>query len=68
MVWDRGTYDLADGAGSNWPEARSKVLLHGEKLRGGFVPIHGGGRSTSPSQAKRWLSIKHRDEEIAAGR
>jgi bifunctional non-homologous end joining protein LigD len=38
------------------------VTLHGKKLEGGFVLIHSGKRSTNPSQRKRWLLIKHRDE------
>jgi hypothetical protein len=29
-----------------------------------FVLVHSGKRATSPSQRKRWLLIKHRDEFI----
>jgi bifunctional non-homologous end joining protein LigD len=38
------------------------VTLHGGKLEGGFVLVHTGKRSANPSQRKRWLLIKHRDE------
>jgi hypothetical protein len=38
------------------------VVLQGEKLRGGFTLIQTGRRSAGPSERKRWLLIKHRDE------
>lgn len=64
MVWDRGTYDLFDepSAAEQLARGEIKVVLHGRKLQGGFVLVHSGGRSNSPSGAKRWLLIKHRDE------
>ena len=64
MVWDLGTYETWDETPAEQQLARGefKVTLHGRKLGGGFVLIHSGKPSTSPSQKKRWLLIKHRDE------
>ena len=41
-----------------------RFILYGVKLRGEFVLIHSGARSSSPSRAKQWLLIKRRDEHI----
>lgn len=38
------------------------LMLHGKKIKGGFVLIHSGKRTTNPSQKNRWLLIKHGDE------
>jgi bifunctional non-homologous end joining protein LigD len=66
IVWDTGTYETSDEMPIEQQLARGdlKVTLHGRKLEGGFVLIHSGKRSTIPSQRKRWLLIKHRDEFI----
>jgi bifunctional non-homologous end joining protein LigD len=66
MIWDTGTYEPSDDIPIDQQLARGelKVTLHGSKLEGGFVLIHSGKRSTIPSQKKRWLLIKHRDEFI----
>jgi bifunctional non-homologous end joining protein LigD len=64
MVWDTGTYNAVDELPAEQQLARGelKFVLHGKKLRGGFVLVHIGKRSAHPSQKKRWLLIKHRDE------
>jgi bifunctional non-homologous end joining protein LigD len=66
MVWDTGTYETFDEMPVEQQLARGelKVMLHGKKLEGGFVLIHSGKRSTSQSQRRRWLLIKHRDQFI----
>ncbi|HEV8712410.1 MAG TPA: DNA polymerase ligase N-terminal domain-containing protein [Candidatus Binatia bacterium] len=66
MVWDKGTYESADGIPPDEQLARDKVevLLHGKKLRGGFALVRTGKRSAGPSERKRWLLIKHRDEQV----
>jgi bifunctional non-homologous end joining protein LigD len=66
MVWDTGTYETSDEmpVERQLPRGELKMTLHGKKLEGGFVLIHSGKRSTDPSQRKRWLLIKHRDEFI----
>ena len=64
IVWDRGAYE--QGGRVPWPEAIDRghavFVLHGEKLRGGFVlqRTHGGAKP-------QWLLIKRRDEEARPG-
>ncbi len=68
MVWDKGTYQPEDGIPQDEQLARGKinVVLHGKKLRGGFALVQTGKRAVGPSQGKRWLLIKHRDEHVDA--
>jgi bifunctional non-homologous end joining protein LigD len=64
MVWDEGIYEPEAEIPPDEQLARGKidVVLQGEKLRGGFSLIQTGRRSAGPSERKRWLLIKHRDE------
>jgi bifunctional non-homologous end joining protein LigD len=64
MVWDAGTFETEGDmpAANQLALGELKVTLHGHKLNGGFVLVHTGKRSENPSQQKRWLLIKHRDE------
>jgi len=59
IVWDRGTYE--QGGRVPWPQAlirgHAVFVLHGEKLRGGFVL-----QRTRPGAKAQWLLIKRRDE------
>lgn len=64
MLWDRGTYEPEDGEGEEalregYERGDLKVVLHGERLQGGWVLVwirrDEGGR-------RQWLLIKHRDE------
>lgn len=64
MVWDKGLYEPQ---GDSAPDEQLKqgkidVVLQGKKLRGGFTLIQTGRRSGVPSDRKRWLLVKHRDE------
>ena len=65
MVWDNGKYEPKDRTAPEEQLARGKidVVLDGEKLRGGFTVIQTGNRPDGPSDRKRWLLIKHRDEQ-----
>jgi bifunctional non-homologous end joining protein LigD len=56
VVWDRGTYEVEGELPPDQQLARGelKFVLHGEKLRGGFVLVRTSG--------KNWLLIKHRDQ------
>jgi DNA ligase D-like protein (predicted 3'-phosphoesterase) len=60
VVWDRGDYE--QGGRVPWPEALERghgvFVLHGEKLRGGFVL-----QRTRPGPKAQWLLIKRRDDE-----
>jgi bifunctional non-homologous end joining protein LigD len=64
MLWDRGTYEPEDGGGAKalregYERGDLKIVLHGKRLRGGWVLVRmrrdEGGRA-------QWLLIKHRDE------
>jgi DNA ligase D-like protein (predicted 3'-phosphoesterase) len=60
VVWDRGHYE--QGGRVAWPNALDRghgvFVLHGEKLRGGFVL-----QRTRPGPESQWLLLKRRDEE-----
>jgi bifunctional non-homologous end joining protein LigD len=62
MLWDRGTYEAEDGGGidalrEGYARGDLKFVLHGERLRGGWVLV----RMKRPGRPQ-WLLIKHRDE------
>jgi DNA ligase D-like protein (predicted 3'-phosphoesterase) len=60
IVWDRGHYE--QGGRVAWPEALDRghgvFVLHGEKLRGGFVL-----QRTRPGPKSQWLLLKRRDDQ-----
>jgi bifunctional non-homologous end joining protein LigD len=64
MLWDRGTYSAESDGGEDalregYERGDLKFVLHGKRLRGGWVLVRmkrdTGGRA-------QWLLIKHRDE------
>ena len=62
MLWDRGTYEAEGGGGvdslrDGYERGDLKFVLHGERLRGGWVLV----RMKRPGRPQ-WLLIKHRDE------
>jgi DNA ligase D-like protein (predicted 3'-phosphoesterase) len=65
VIWDRGAYE--QGGRVPWPEALDRghavFVLHGEKLRGGFVLQRTGGRGAKA----QWLLLKRRDDEARPG-
>ena len=64
MVLDKGTY-APDGDLSpeqQLAEGEIKVVLHGKKLRGGFVLVCPAGPLAEPVNKTRWLLIKRRDD------
>lgn len=67
IVWDRGTYDLAEDVPIAQQLARGKVVvvLKGKKLRGGFALIR--AKLGGASSRENWLLIKHRDEYAEKG-
>jgi DNA ligase D-like protein (predicted 3'-phosphoesterase) len=76
VVWDRGAYER--GGRVAWPEALERghavFVLHGEKLRGGFVlqrtePGRTGrtGHTGRAGLESQWLLLKRRDEEARPG-
>jgi bifunctional non-homologous end joining protein LigD len=64
MVWDKGTYEVENGLTIERQLARGeiRVILHGKKLRGGFVLIQTAKRLADRAEQARWLLIKQRDE------
>jgi bifunctional non-homologous end joining protein LigD len=64
MVWDRGKYQPEKKVPVDQELSQGKidVVLHGEKLRGGFTLIHRGQGSAEPGRRNWWLLVKHRDE------
>lgn len=61
IVWDRGTYRLAEGADPAREIERGKIkfVLRGRKLGGMFTLVHMRPRDGSPNA---WLLIKDKDE------
>ena len=53
-----------DGVPPDQQLGRGKIdmVLHGQRLRGGFTLIRTRQRSTGPRPRERWLLVKHRDE------
>jgi bifunctional non-homologous end joining protein LigD len=67
MIWDRGTYEPDEGGGAEalregYERGNLKIVLHGERLRGGWVLV----RTHRPGTKNQWLLIKHRDEFASA--
>ena len=64
MVWDRGTYELEtdSSAGKQLAEGELKFVLHGQRLKGGFVLIRSNPKSSGSSRRENWLLIKRNDE------
>jgi bifunctional non-homologous end joining protein LigD len=68
MLWDRGTYEAADGGGAEslrrgYEKGDLKFVLHGERLRGSWVLV----RMRRPGRPQ-WLLIKHRDDDADPSR
>ena len=63
MVWDNGTYDTEhqDSAPQQLAQGELKFNLHGKKLRGGFVLIRTGLKSSGSRRQRSWLLIKRQD-------
>src|SRR4051812_29561912 len=66
MLWDRGNYDAADGGGEHslragYEKGDLKIVLNGERLRGGWVLVR---TKRDASSRPQWLLIKHRDEYV----
>lgn len=64
MVWDQGTYEVEGDRPASAQLARGelKVVLHGQKLRGGFVLV----KLRRGEKGNGWLLIKHRDAYVDA--
>ena len=66
MLWDTGTWEPLEGDPREGLEkGELKFRVEGERLRGGWVLIHTGGRRDRPEN--EWLLIKERDDEARRG-
>jgi bifunctional non-homologous end joining protein LigD len=65
ILWDKGTYETegAESAQEQLQRGELKIVLHGKKLKGGFVLI----RLRRSNKKNEWLLIKHRDQEAQSG-
>ena len=64
IVWDRGTYELAEGTDPAAEIAKGKIkfILHGEKLHGMFSLVKIKNRQNESGDP--WLLIKDKDEYV----
>jgi bifunctional non-homologous end joining protein LigD len=62
IVWDRGTYTLAEGTdpGTEIANGKIKFVLHGKKLHGEFTLVKIKAREGEHGEP--WLLLKDRDE------
>jgi bifunctional non-homologous end joining protein LigD len=66
MLWDTGTWEpLVDDPRVALEKGELKFRLEGERLSGGWVLIHTGGRRDRPDN--QWLLIKEGDDEARRG-
>jgi len=63
IVWDYGTYRLAEGTDPAREIDRGKIkfILHGRKLNGEFTLVRMRGRETD---GRPWLLVKDRDQYV----
>lgn len=69
MIWDRGTYEAADGGGvdslrDGYRRGDLKFIMHGERMQGSWVLVRTRRGDRGRSQ---WLLIKHRDHLAMEG-
>ncbi|HEU4643757.1 MAG TPA: DNA ligase D [Gemmatimonadaceae bacterium] len=62
MLWDRGRYESAGGAGpealhEGWTRGKLDIVLHGERLRGGWTLV----RTRRGDRKPQWLLMKRND-------
>lgn len=66
MLWDTGTWEPLEGdPREGLQKGELKFHLEGERLRGGWVLIHTGGRRGMPEN--QWLLIKEGDDAARRG-
>jgi bifunctional non-homologous end joining protein LigD len=62
MLWDRGTWEPKTDPNRAYRSGRLKFILHGEKLRGGWMLVRRGGKKAD-KRKPQWLLFKERDVE-----
>jgi bifunctional non-homologous end joining protein LigD len=61
IVWDRGTWEPVDDPAADYRSGKFKFVLHGEKLRGGWMLVR-LPEARWQSKQPHWLLFKERDE------
>ncbi len=63
MLWDRGTYEAAEGGvealREGYAAGKLDIVMHGERVRGAFTMV----RTTGSGERAQWLLIKRTDDE-----
>ncbi|HEY9216681.1 MAG TPA: DNA polymerase ligase N-terminal domain-containing protein, partial [Phenylobacterium sp.] len=70
MLWDRGYWEPEPGTNAHAALAKGdfKIVLAGERLKGGFVLVRmKNDRERGRNAKNNWLLIKHRDEFAVEG-
>jgi bifunctional non-homologous end joining protein LigD len=64
IVWDEGTYELAEGndAAAEIGKGKIKFIMHGKKMHGEFTLVRIRGRESDGGDP--WLLIKDHDEYV----
>jgi bifunctional non-homologous end joining protein LigD len=66
MLWDRGTWEPIGDPVRGYQEGHLKFILHGEKLRGGWMLVRKGGKNAVADE-RTWFLFKERDEFARPG-
>lgn len=64
MLWDEGTWEVADpgeDAGEALRAGKLKFILHGERLKGAWMLVRIKNNRDRKSKAENWLLFKERD-------
>ncbi|MGH7074050.1 MAG: DNA ligase D [Stellaceae bacterium] len=66
MLWDRGSWEPVGDAKKDYAAGRLKFILHGARMKGGWMLVRMKPRSPKESH-ENWLLIKERDDEARPG-
>ncbi|MDO1558860.1 DNA ligase D [Brevundimonas sp. 2R-24] len=69
QMWDEGVWEPRDGqdVGEALEKGSLKMVLHGERLSGGWALVRLKADRGKPSKRNNWLLIKERDAEAVDG-
>lgn len=62
MLWDQGSWEPVGNPHDGYKKGALKFILHGEKLKGGWMLVRKGGRSGGPDE-RHWFLFKERDQD-----
>ncbi|MFJ6025385.1 DNA ligase D [Brevundimonas sp. NPDC092305] len=69
QMWDRGTWEPQhpDTLEADFAKGSVKMILHGERLEGGWALVRLKSDRGKPSKRNNWLLIKEKDEHAVSG-